>query len=47
METRILLENITRIVHENENLKAEVAEKASKIEYQNTKIGELLQQSQK
>ena len=47
METRILLENLTRIVKENEKLKQEVTEKTRKVEEQNDKISSLLQDNQR
>ncbi|XP_041368693.1 FK506-binding protein 15-like isoform X1 [Gigantopelta aegis] len=47
METGVLLQNITRIVQENETLKKDVFEKSGKIEAQNDKIAELLQKNQR
>ena len=47
METKILLENLTRIVKENEKLKQEVTEKTRKVEEQNDKISSLLQDNQR
>lgn len=47
METSVLLHNITRIVQENERLKQDVFDKSAKIEMQNQKISELLQQNQR
>ncbi|XP_014775717.1 FK506-binding protein 15 isoform X2 [Octopus bimaculoides] len=47
LETSVLMQNIQRIVQENERLKKEAMEKASKVESQNLKISELLQQNQK
>ncbi|XP_066020866.1 FK506-binding protein 15-like isoform X2 [Pocillopora verrucosa] len=47
MEAAVLVHNITRIVQENEKLKAEGAEKSRKIETLNDKISELLQKSQR
>uniref|UniRef100_A0A7N8WNB5 peptidylprolyl isomerase n=1 Tax=Mastacembelus armatus TaxID=205130 RepID=A0A7N8WNB5_9TELE len=47
METSMIVHNIQRIVQENECLKKEVFEKSSRIEEQNRKIGELINQSQR
>ncbi|XP_030579634.1 FK506-binding protein 15 isoform X1 [Archocentrus centrarchus] len=47
METSMILHNIQRIVQENECLKKEVFEKSSRIEEQNRKIGDLINQNQK
>lgn len=47
METSILMQNIQRIVQENEHLKKELVECGTKLESQNCKIAELLQQNQK
>ena len=47
METGVLLQNLTRIVQENDRLKKDVYEKSAKIESQNEKIATLLQQNQK
>ena len=46
METNILLQNIQRIVKENEHYKKELYDKGNKIEEQNTKITELLLKAQ-
>ncbi|XP_023696497.2 FK506-binding protein 15 isoform X2 [Paramormyrops kingsleyae] len=47
METAMIMHNIQRIIQENECLKKEVFEKSSKIEEQNRKIGELINQNQR
>ncbi|XP_022614861.1 FK506-binding protein 15 isoform X1 [Seriola dumerili] len=47
METSMIVHNIQRIVQENECLKKEVFEKSSRIEEQNCKIGELINQNQR
>ncbi|XP_040897863.1 FK506-binding protein 15 isoform X2 [Toxotes jaculatrix] len=47
METSMVVHNIQRIVQENECLKKEVFEKSSRIEEQNRKIGELINQNQR
>ncbi|XP_068167422.1 FK506-binding protein 15 isoform X2 [Antennarius striatus] len=47
METSMIVHNIQRIVQENECLKKEVYEKSFRIEEQNHKIGELINQNQK
>ncbi|GAB1597940.1 FK506-binding protein 15-like isoform X1 [Argonauta hians] len=47
LETSVLMQNIQRIVQENDRLKNEVMEKGSKVESQNMKISELIQQNQK
>ncbi|PFX25950.1 FK506-binding protein 15 [Stylophora pistillata] len=47
MEAAVLVHNITRIVQENEKVKAEGSEKSRKIETLNDKISELLQKSQR
>lgn len=47
METSMIMHNIQRIVQENECLKKEVYEKSSRIEEQNRKIGELINQNQR
>ncbi|XP_033119102.1 FK506-binding protein 15-like isoform X4 [Anneissia japonica] len=47
MEGNILMQNIQRIVQENERLQKELYDKNSKIEIQNDKISELLQRNQK
>jgi len=46
METNILLENITRIIKENDKYKLELYEKSGKIEEQNAKITDLLLKAQ-
>ncbi|KAM4578277.1 FK506-binding protein 15-like [Fundulus diaphanus] len=47
METSMIVHNINRIVQENESLKKEMFEKSSRIEEQNRKIGDLINQNQK
>ncbi|XP_008275237.1 FK506-binding protein 15 isoform X2 [Stegastes partitus] len=47
METSMIMHNIQRIVQENECLKKEVFEKSSRIEEQNHKIGDLINQNQR
>ncbi|XP_035514553.1 FK506-binding protein 15 isoform X2 [Morone saxatilis] len=47
METSMIMHNIQRIVQENECLKKEVFDKSSRIEEQNHKIGELINQNQR
>ncbi|KAJ4941876.1 hypothetical protein JOQ06_011749, partial [Pogonophryne albipinna] len=47
METSMIMHNIQRIVQENECLKKEVFDKSSRIEEQNRKIGELINQNQR
>ncbi|XP_038559429.1 FK506-binding protein 15 isoform X1 [Micropterus salmoides] len=47
METTMIMHNIQRIIQENECLKKEVFEKSSRIEEQNRKIGELINQNQR
>ncbi|XP_069039372.1 FK506-binding protein 15 isoform X2 [Lepisosteus oculatus] len=47
METAMIMHNIQRIIQENECLKKEVFEKSARIEEQNRKIGELLNQNQR
>ncbi|XP_068617088.1 FK506-binding protein 15 [Brachionichthys hirsutus] len=47
METSMITHNIQRIVQENECLKKEVFEKSFRIEEQNHKIGELINQNQR
>ncbi|XP_070760177.1 FK506-binding protein 15 [Enoplosus armatus] len=47
METSMIMHNIQRIIQENECLKKEVFEKSSRIEEQNRKIGELINQNQR
>uniref|UniRef100_A0AAQ5Y163 peptidylprolyl isomerase n=1 Tax=Amphiprion ocellaris TaxID=80972 RepID=A0AAQ5Y163_AMPOC len=46
METSMIMHNIQRIVQENECLKKEVFEKSARIEEQNHKIGDLINQNQ-
>ncbi|XP_050389435.1 FK506-binding protein 15 isoform X2 [Patella vulgata] len=47
MEVSILIQNVTRIATENEQLKKDVFEKSAKIESQNDKIAELLHKNQR
>ncbi|KAL4622649.1 FK506-binding protein 15-like [Arapaima gigas] len=47
METAMIMHNIQRIIQENGSLKKEVFEKSAKIEEQNLKIGELINQNQR
>lgn len=47
METSMIMHNIQRIIQENECLKKEVFEKSSRVEEQNKKIGELINQNQR
>ncbi|XP_066295589.1 FK506-binding protein 15-like isoform X3 [Branchiostoma lanceolatum] len=47
MEASVLMQNIQRILQDNERLKKEVFEKSSRVESQNEKIAELLQRNQK
>ncbi|KAK5870520.1 hypothetical protein PBY51_003462 [Eleginops maclovinus] len=47
METSMIMQNIQRIVQENECLKKEVFDKSSRVEEQNRKIGELINQNQR
>ncbi|XP_063051269.1 FK506-binding protein 15 isoform X2 [Engraulis encrasicolus] len=47
METTMIMHNIQRIIQENECLKKEVFEKSARIEEQNRKIGELINQNQR
>uniref|UniRef100_A0A4W5QR01 peptidylprolyl isomerase n=1 Tax=Hucho hucho TaxID=62062 RepID=A0A4W5QR01_9TELE len=47
METSIIMHNIQRIIQENESLKKDVYEKSSRVEEQNHKIGELINQNQR
>uniref|UniRef100_A0A8C7N776 peptidylprolyl isomerase n=1 Tax=Oncorhynchus kisutch TaxID=8019 RepID=A0A8C7N776_ONCKI len=47
METAMIMHNIQRIIQENESLKKDVYEKSSRIEEQNRKIGELINQNQR
>ncbi|XP_059193194.1 FK506-binding protein 15 isoform X2 [Centropristis striata] len=47
METSMIMHNIQRIVQENECLKKEVFDKSSRIDEQNRKIGELINQNQR
>ncbi|XP_068104091.1 FK506-binding protein 15 [Hyperolius riggenbachi] len=47
MESAMIMNNIQRIVQENERLKQEVLDKSSRIEEQNAKIGELIHRNQR
>lgn len=47
METSMIVHNINRIVQENASLKKDLFEKSSRIEEQNRKIGDLINQNQK
>ncbi|KAM9744696.1 FK506-binding protein 15 isoform 1-T1 [Menidia menidia] len=47
METSMIMHSVQRIVQENECLKKEVFEKSSRIEEQNHKIGDLINQNQR
>uniref|UniRef100_H3CCZ0 peptidylprolyl isomerase n=1 Tax=Tetraodon nigroviridis TaxID=99883 RepID=H3CCZ0_TETNG len=47
METSVILHNIQRMVQENECLKKEVFDKSARIEEQNRKISELIDQNQR
>lgn len=47
METSMIMQSIQRIVQENDCLKKEVFDKSSRIEEQNHKIGELINQNQR
>ncbi|KAE8582104.1 hypothetical protein XENTR_v10019950 [Xenopus tropicalis] len=47
MESAMIMNNIQRIIQENERLKHEVLEKSSRIEEQNGKISELINRNQK
>ncbi|KAF5890104.1 FK506-binding protein 15-like isoform X1 [Clarias magur] len=47
MDTTMIMNTIQRIIQENECLKKEVFEKSSRIEEQNRKIGELINQNQR
>ncbi|XP_077379170.1 FK506-binding protein 15 isoform X2 [Festucalex cinctus] len=47
MESSMIMQNIQRIIQENECLKKEIFEKGSRIEEQNRKISELFNQSQR
>ncbi|KAJ1145545.1 hypothetical protein NDU88_011831 [Pleurodeles waltl] len=47
METAMIMNNIQRIIQENERLKHEVFEKSNRIEEQNEKITELIQRNQR
>ncbi|XP_075416458.1 FK506-binding protein 15 isoform X2 [Tenrec ecaudatus] len=47
METSMIMNNIQRIIQENERLKQEVLEKSGRIEDQNNKISELIERSQR
>ncbi|XP_073496663.1 FK506-binding protein 15 isoform X2 [Phyllobates terribilis] len=47
MESAMIMNNIQRIIQENECLKQEVLDKSSRIEEQNVKIGELINRNQR
>ncbi|XP_077418593.1 FK506-binding protein 15 isoform X2 [Vanacampus margaritifer] len=47
MESSMIMQNVQRIIQENECLKKEIFEKGSRIEEQNRKISELFNQSQR
>ncbi|XP_029468503.1 FK506-binding protein 15 isoform X3 [Rhinatrema bivittatum] len=47
METAMIMNNIQRIIQENERLKQEVFDKSSRIEEQNEKISALIQRNQR
>ncbi|XP_076998918.1 FK506-binding protein 15 isoform X3 [Tamandua tetradactyla] len=47
METSMIMNNIQRIIQENERLKQELLEKSSRIEEQNDKISELIERNQR
>ncbi|XP_028312148.1 FK506-binding protein 15 isoform X2 [Gouania willdenowi] len=47
LETTMIMHNIQRIIQENECLKKEVFDKSSRIEEQNRKIGDLINQNQR
>uniref|UniRef100_A0A8C5R5W6 peptidylprolyl isomerase n=1 Tax=Leptobrachium leishanense TaxID=445787 RepID=A0A8C5R5W6_9ANUR len=47
MESSMIMNNIQRIIQENERLKLEVLEKSGRIEEQNVKIGELITRNQR
>ncbi|XP_004452370.2 FK506-binding protein 15 isoform X1 [Dasypus novemcinctus] len=47
METSVIMNNIQRIIQENERLKQEILEKSSRIEEQNDKISELIERNQR
>uniref|UniRef100_A0A8D0HIE5 peptidylprolyl isomerase n=1 Tax=Sphenodon punctatus TaxID=8508 RepID=A0A8D0HIE5_SPHPU len=47
METAMIMNNIQRIIQENERLKQETFEKSSRIEEQNEKISELIERNQR
>ncbi|KAM4019446.1 FK506-binding protein 15 [Anomaloglossus baeobatrachus] len=47
MESAMIMNNIQRIIQENERLKQEVLDKSSRIEEQNVKIGELINRNQR
>ncbi|MEE6504785.1 hypothetical protein FKM82_005335 [Ascaphus truei] len=47
MESAMIMNNIQRIIQENERLKQEVLEKSGRIEEQNVKIGELINRNQR
>ncbi|XP_058861417.1 FK506-binding protein 15-like isoform X2 [Acipenser ruthenus] len=47
METAMIMHNIQRIIQENERLKQDVFDKSSRLEEQNKKISELINQNQR
>lgn len=47
METSMIMNNIQRIIQENERLKQEILEKSNRIEEQNDKISELIERNQR
>ncbi|XP_051787802.1 FK506-binding protein 15-like isoform X2 [Erpetoichthys calabaricus] len=47
METAMIMQNIQRIIQENERLKQEVFERSVRIEEQNTKMSELIKQKER
>ncbi|KAG2455910.1 FKB15 protein, partial [Polypterus senegalus] len=47
METAMIMQNIQRIIQENERLKQEVFERSARIEEQNTKMSELIKQKER
>ncbi|XP_075690918.1 FK506-binding protein 15 isoform X2 [Rhinoderma darwinii] len=47
MESAMIMNNIQRIIQENERLKQEVLDKSGRIEDQNVKIGELINRNQR
>uniref|UniRef100_A0A8I5ZXY2 peptidylprolyl isomerase n=1 Tax=Rattus norvegicus TaxID=10116 RepID=A0A8I5ZXY2_RAT len=47
METSMIMNNIQRIIQENERLKQELLEKSSRIEEQNDKISDLIERNQR